>query len=172
MTRPAKGTRPRRSAGLGFASDRAFAGPPDRMTPAAARPGTIRALRCPSRPPRHGGGIARAASAVRNQSLDDIGCKRPVGPEVRDMAKAAVKSKKRAKHSKTHHRGVLDVPKAVESRMAEGRAERESVPLEAHAEWSASDGRPDPVWILEEQNATRVAELVPIRHGRMIVSPF
>ena len=56
--------------------------------------------------------------------------------------------------------------------MAEGRAERESVPLEAHGEWAASDGRPDPVGILEEQNATRVPELVPIRHGRMIVSPF
>ena len=56
--------------------------------------------------------------------------------------------------------------------MAEGRAERESVPLEAHGEWAAPDDRPDPVGILEEQNATRVPELVPIRHGRMIVSPF
>jgi uncharacterized protein (DUF2252 family) len=73
---------------------------------------------------------------------------------------------------KKKHRGLLDLPKAVETRMAEGRAERESVPLEAHAEWAASDGRPDPVGILEAQNATRVPELVPIRHGRMIVSPF
>jgi uncharacterized protein (DUF2252 family) len=90
------------------------------------------------------------------------------------MAKTAVKSTKRAKPAKgkKHHRGMLDLPKAVETRMAEGRAERESVPLEAHGEWSASEGRPDPVWILEEQNATRVPELVPIRHGRMIVSPF
>src|SRR4051812_35860992 len=90
------------------------------------------------------------------------------------MAKAAVTSKKRAKPAKgkKHHRGVLDLPKAVATRMAEGRAERESVPLEAHAEWAASEGRPDPVRILEEQNATRVPELVPIRHGRMIVSPF
>jgi uncharacterized protein (DUF2252 family) len=79
------------------------------------------------------------------------------------MAKAKGKKK---------HRGLLDLPKAVETRMAEGRAERESVPLEAHAEWAASDGRPDPVGILEAQNATRVPELVPIRHGRMIVSPF
>src|SRR3954452_22160224 len=100
--------------------------------------------------------------------------KRPVGREVRDMAKAAVKSKKRAKPAKgmKHHRGVLDVPKAVATRMAEGRAERESVPLEAHDEWAPSEGRPDPIGILEEQNATRVPELVPIRHGRMIVSPF
>ena len=90
------------------------------------------------------------------------------------MAKTAVKSKKRAKPAKgkKRHRGARDLPKAVETRMAEGRAERESVPLEAHAEWAASDGRADPVGILEEQNETRVPELVPIRHGRMIVSPF
>jgi len=90
------------------------------------------------------------------------------------MAKAAVKSKKGEKpaNGKKAHRGMLDVPKAVEARMAEGRAERESVPLEAHGEWAAPDGRPDPVGILEKQNATRVPELVPIRHGRMSVSPF
>src|SRR5512132_2000918 len=89
------------------------------------------------------------------------------------MAKAAVKSKKREKpHAARKRRGVLDLPKAVEERMAEGRAEREFVPLEAHGEWAAPDGRPDPIGVLEEEDATRVAELVPIRHGRMIVSPF
>src|SRR3954463_1772193 len=90
------------------------------------------------------------------------------------MAKAAVKADKHAKPAKgkKHRRGVLDLPKAVETRMAEGRAQRESVPLEAHGEWVASDGRSDPVAILEGQNETRVPELVPIRHGRMIVSPF
>ena len=56
--------------------------------------------------------------------------------------------------------------------MAEGRVERESVPLESHGEWATPDSRADPVGILEKQNATRVPELVPIRHGRMIVSPF
>src|SRR3954453_11630484 len=79
------------------------------------------------------------------------------------------KSKKASKHT---GRGVLDLPKAVEERMAEGRAERESVPLEAHGEWATPGRRPDPVGIIEKQNATRVPELVPIRHGRMIVSPF
>ena len=89
------------------------------------------------------------------------------------MAKAAVRSKKREKsHTARKRRGVLDLPKAVEERMAEGRAERESVPLDAHGEWAALDGRPDPVGVLEEEDATRVPELVPIRHGRMIVSPF
>ena len=32
--------------------------------------------------------------------------------------------------------------------------------------------RPDPVALLEEQNRTREADLVPVRHGRMLVSPF
>jgi uncharacterized protein DUF2252 len=89
------------------------------------------------------------------------------------MAKVAVKSKKRNKrHAAKKRRGVLGLPKAVEERMAEGRAERESVPLEAHGEWAAPDGRPDLVGILEDEDATPVPELVPIRHGRMIVSPF
>ena len=57
-------------------------------------------------------------------------------------------------------------------RLEEGRAERESVPLEAHGEWAAPDDRPDPVGVLEKEDATRVPELVPIRHGRMIASPF
>ena len=42
-----------------------------------------------------------------------------------------------AKREKKHARGVLDLPKAIEERLAEGRAQRESVPLEAHAEWVA-----------------------------------
>src|SRR3954452_14897365 len=98
----------------------------------------------------------------------------PRGGRYRHMAKTAIKSTKRAKRAKAknHHRGVLDLPKAVEMRMAEGHAQRESVPLEAHGEWAPSDGRADPVGILQEQNETRVPELVPIRHGRMIVSPF
>jgi uncharacterized protein (DUF2252 family) len=93
------------------------------------------------------------------------------------MAPAAVKrqdAKKgpKAKKGKRRARGVLDLPKATGERVAEGRAERETVPLENHGEWAAPDDRRDPVDILQEQNATRVLELVPIRHGRMIASPF
>ena len=90
------------------------------------------------------------------------------------MARVGEKSKRREKPAsdKPRRRGVLDLPKAIEERLAEGRAERESVPLEAHGEWASPDQRPDPVGILEKQNATRVPELVPIRHGRMSVSPF
>jgi uncharacterized protein (DUF2252 family) len=90
------------------------------------------------------------------------------------VANAAAKGKKAktAGRNKNRRRGVLDLPKAIEERLAEGRVERESVPLESHGEWATPDSRADPVGILEKQNATRVPELVPIRHGRMIVSPF
>ena len=80
--------------------------------------------------------------------------------------------KSRARRATKPARGVLDGSKAVEARLAEGRAQRDAVPLEAHAEWTAPDDRPDPVGVLEEQDRTRVPELVPIRHGRMFVSPF
>jgi len=53
-----------------------------------------------------------------------------------------------------------------------GRAARQRVPREAHGTWKPAAGRPDPVSLIEEQAATRVPELVPIRHGRMAVSPF
>ena len=42
----------------------------------------------------------------------------------------------------------------------------------AHASWEAPPVRTDPVELLEEQAKTRVEELVPIRYGRMLVSPF
>ena len=53
-----------------------------------------------------------------------------------------------------------------------GRDMREAVPRESHAQWEPPADRPDPVDILEEQAKTRVPDLVPIRYGRMIASPF
>src|SRR6478735_1039340 len=53
-----------------------------------------------------------------------------------------------------------------------GRAARSDVPRSAHGEWKPASGRPDPVAVLQAQAATRVQELVPIRYGRMLVSPF
>src|SRR5262245_64748760 len=49
---------------------------------------------------------------------------------------------------------------------------RKAVPRESHAQWEPPADRPDPVDILEEQAKTRVPDLVPIRYGRMIASPF
>ncbi len=53
-----------------------------------------------------------------------------------------------------------------------GREARGDVPRSTHGDWSPAPDRPDPVEILSAQAATRVAELVPIRYGRMLVSPF
>ncbi len=59
----------------------------------------------------------------------------------------------------------------AESR-AKGRAARTKVPRDSHAGLLLPPERPDPVALLEEQATTRVPELVPIRYGRMLVSPF
>jgi uncharacterized protein (DUF2252 family) len=56
-------------------------------------------------------------------------------------------------------------------RKAQGKAARENAPLESNAEIGPDAGR-DPVGLIIGQAATRVPELVPIRHGRMLVSPF
>ena len=58
-----------------------------------------------------------------------------------------------------------------EERIARGKAARAKVPLEAHADFRPAPSR-DPVALLMRQAETRVPELVPIRHGRMLVSPF
>ena len=63
------------------------------------------------------------------------------------------------------------VVRAPEQRAAAGKAARAKAPLEAHAEFQPAASR-DPVGLLVGQAKTRVPELVPIRHGRMLVSPF
>lgn len=59
-----------------------------------------------------------------------------------------------------------------EERLAAGRALRETLPRTSHAVWKAPAGRRDPIDILEGSNQDRLPELVPIRYGRMIRSPF
>jgi uncharacterized protein (DUF2252 family) len=59
-----------------------------------------------------------------------------------------------------------------EERAARGRATRAELPRSDHAGWDPPPLRHDPVALLEEQAKTRVPELVPIRYGRMLVSPF
>jgi len=60
----------------------------------------------------------------------------------------------------------------VAERAARGKAARAEVPRESHAMLDLPPDRPDPVSLLEEQSADRVPELVPVRYGRMMVSPF
>jgi uncharacterized protein (DUF2252 family) len=60
----------------------------------------------------------------------------------------------------------------VAERAERGKAARVEVPRESHAMFETAPDRPDPVALLEEQSAGRVPELVPVRYGRMMASPF
>ena len=55
---------------------------------------------------------------------------------------------------------------------ARGKTARAEVPRDSHAIFDPPPDRPDPISLLEEQGKSRVPELVPIRYGRMMVSPF
>src|SRR5215217_2987210 len=61
---------------------------------------------------------------------------------------------------------------SLDERAEHGRQAREHTPLDSHTGWRPATDRPDPVGLLEEQNVTREPDLVPVRHGRMLVSPF
>jgi uncharacterized protein (DUF2252 family) len=67
---------------------------------------------------------------------------------------------------------VNDSDRSIEDRAALGKAARSLASRAAHEQWEASSARPDPVALLESQAESRVQELVPIRYGRMLVSPF
>ncbi len=72
-------------------------------------------------------------------------------------------------------RGVAGGPAphpSMADRAARGRAARDAVPRSALGVWQPGPERRDPVELLEEQAASRVPELIPIRYGRMSVSPF
>jgi uncharacterized protein (DUF2252 family) len=57
-------------------------------------------------------------------------------------------------------------------RAARGKMARGEVPRASHAEFDPGPDRPDPISLLEEQAKTRLPDLVPVRYGRMMVSPF
>src|SRR3954468_20284282 len=61
---------------------------------------------------------------------------------------------------------------SLDERKARGREARTRTAPSSHAGWEPATDRPDPVALLEEQNGTRDADLVPVRHGRMLISPF
>jgi uncharacterized protein (DUF2252 family) len=60
----------------------------------------------------------------------------------------------------------------AEERRERGRALRKAVPRSSHAEWTATEVQRDPVELITRQNEARLQRLIPIRHGRMAVSPF
>jgi uncharacterized protein (DUF2252 family) len=66
----------------------------------------------------------------------------------------------------------MPVPTSVDERRARGRDARTRMPRSVHSGWVPAADRPSPVDLLAEQDADREPDLVPVRHGRMLVSPF
>ena len=71
-----------------------------------------------------------------------------------------------------HPKPIVVTHLTVEERAARGKAARAAAPRAGHGDWEPASDRRDAVELLEEQAASRVPELVPIRYGRMLVSPF
>ncbi len=74
--------------------------------------------------------------------------------------------------SRTRDAGPAVTHLTVAERVAGGKAARAQVPRSSHAVYEPKPRRPDPIRLLERQAKSRVPELVPIRYGRMLVSPF
>jgi uncharacterized protein (DUF2252 family) len=66
----------------------------------------------------------------------------------------------------------MTVTMTLDERRASGGEARTRAPRAAHAGWTPAAGRPSPVGLLVSQEKTREPDLVPVRHGRMMVSPF
>ena len=86
---------------------------------------------------------------------------------------ASVAAVRHSRHP--HAKEAIPLPLAGASpaeRRAQGRALRDAAPRQAHGGWKASPGRRDPIELLIESNEGRVMDLIPIRFGRMLQSPF
>ena len=62
--------------------------------------------------------------------------------------------------------------RALEERVAAGKALRDKVPRADHGRWIPQEERPDPIQLLRADDVNRLPDLVPIRYGRMMASPF
>ena len=68
-------------------------------------------------------------------------------------------------------RSLLSRPSLAELR-AMGKALRDKCPRESHAAWNPPNDRPDPVALVEQSDKGRITQLIPVRHGRMLQTPF
>src|SRR6516165_7262063 len=74
-----------------------------------------------------------------------------------------------AKNAIAH--SVVHMP-SPDERSAAGKALRDKIPRKQQGEWKAASGRPNPIDFLHKLDVGRMKELVPIRYGRMLESPF
>src|SRR5829696_2604542 len=104
---------------------------------------------------------ARTKGAASERTKKTAAAKPKKSAAVRTNKTAATRTKETASAADTR-----------KERAAAGKSMRRQVPLEAHAELDGRGSNSDPVKLLEQQSADRVPELIPIRYGRMLVSPF
>ena len=71
-----------------------------------------------------------------------------------------------------HTEGPMAERPSPKERVAAGIEARKRLPFATYVDWRLAPDRPDPVALLEEQSTNRLPELVPVRYGRMAVSPF
>src|ERR1035438_7698580 len=109
---------------------------------------------------------ARSAAKPPVKPSARSAAKPPVKPSARSAAKPPVKPPANPP-AKPAAKGLTPAERAARGKAARGQAPRES-----HAAFDPPPDRPDPVSLLESQALTRVPELVPVRYGRMMVSPF
>jgi uncharacterized protein (DUF2252 family) len=113
---------------------------------------------------------ARTKGAASQRTKKTAAAKPKKSAAARTNKTAATRTKETASAADTRkERAATDTRK---ERAATGKSMRRQVPLEAHAELDGRASNSDPVKLLEQQSADRVPELIPIRYGRMLVSPF
>jgi len=143
---------------------------PQPGTDGGARP-TGRQTSPSARRPAETGSEGRSAARSAPGSATASGGKPAAGSAAGPAARSAAPARKR-------RAGRLGAAAAEAGRLspadrvALGRAARAAVPRSSHAVFDPAAGRPDPVALLEEQGRSRVPELIPIRYGRMLASPF
>src|SRR5262249_21197488 len=126
------------------------------------------------------GSAARPAARTAARSAPRSAARQPAKSAARP-AKSAARPAARSEGPSAARRavsvGAWTVPTAPDpaspaERAAGGKAARAAVPRESHAAFEPAPDRPDPVALLEEQGRSRIPELVPLRYGRMLASPF
>ena len=87
-------------------------------------------------------------------------------------AKVQKRSVKASRQSSTMNEPAARPHPSRAELYAMGKSLRDQCPRTSHAVWKAADNRPDPLQLLEESNKGRIAQLIPIRYGRMVRTPF
>src|SRR6266542_4616618 len=94
-------------------------------------------------------------------------------PERADnMARLATTPRKGPRPLQPRRKPAFVSELSLDEQYAAGKSLREKCPRKAHGAWKPLNGRPDPVSLMEQSDKGRQPELIPIRHGRMLKSPF